>query len=167
MPTIECINPLENREFTASLGNWAGDAAWNPGPVQTYNGLMEFVCEPFGANKAESLSFRNINIPKNKNLLLGILTGLDLIIWGVPFFTVVIKDGIGTVFNLLPAIIPITPFQYTYYTFTTPSQWNRQTGSILITAHFPDAAEGSVFIKNVSLIYQSLKAQYLPIIGIG
>lgn len=166
MPAYESIISQEDREFNSSLGNWTGDALWNPGPVHLYFGLMEFICEPFGPDKIELLTFPNVKLPKITQFILDIFTGKDLTLDGNPRLTLVLNDGAGHSIPLTPIIEPIYSFQHTYYTFVTPKEWTQAGTKIIITASFPDAAEGSEFVKSISITYQT-KIDYLPIMGTG
>lgn len=168
MVLIESITPEENRYLDTSLGDWAGDPVWEPGPIHGYYGLMNFVCQPFGPNKIASLTYPHFNLPKNKTCYFDAIAGKDLTVWGFPYLAIVITDGQGVDIPLLPVFYPIVAWSHCAYTFTTPPEWNQPTGTILITVYNPDAAEGSVYLDMFSLQYERpTKIQYLPIIGVG
>lgn len=162
----ECIVSAEDREFTSSLGNWTGDAIWNPGPVHLLLGLMEFVCEPSGPDKVEQLVYPNIKLPKDTHFYLDILTGKDLTVDGLPTLALTLDDGAGNTIDLTPIIEPIYAFQHTYYEFDTPAEWVKAGSTIIVTASFPDDAEGSEFIKFISIIYEILKVDHMPLMGV-
>lgn len=165
---IEAIPSLEDRDFTSSLGNWTGDAVWNAGPISGYLGLMEFVCDPGGPDKIGQLAYASIRLPKSTHFYLDILTGKDLTIDGFPTLALTLDDGAGNVIDLLPIIEPIYSFQYVYYEFDTPAEWIKTGGKIIVTASFPDAAEGGEFVKGISVRYElPAKIQYLPLMGVG
>jgi hypothetical protein len=165
---IEAIIDQEDRELTSSLGNWTGDATWNGGPIHGYFGLMEFVCDPGGPEKTEQLTYSNIRLPKNTSFTLDITTGKDLTVDGLPTLALTLDDGAGHTIDLTPIIEPIYDFQHTYYGFDTPPEWVKEGSTLVITASFPDAAEGSEFIIYFSVQYESLaRPQYLPLVGVG
>ncbi len=164
----EAIIDLEDREFNSSLGHWTGDAEWEPGPVHLYMGLMKFVCEPSGPDKIQQLTFPNLRLPKNTHSHLDILTGKALTVDGTPKLALTLDDGAGHTIDLTPIIEPIYPFQGSGYPFDTPGEWNEEGSTIIITASFPDAAEGGEFVKDISITYEKIaKVQYLPIMGVG
>ncbi len=164
----EAIIDLEDREFNSSLGHWTGDAGWAPGPVHSYYGLMEFVCEPFGPKKIASLKYPHLKIPKNRTCLIEIVAGKSLSVWGAPYIVVNIKDDLGTDILLEPPYFPIVAFQGFGYWFETPPEWNQETGTILLAVYNPDEAEGGVYLKWFSVQYEvPTKIQYLPLMGIG
>lgn len=164
----ETIIDAEDRELITSLGHWTGNPIWEPGPIHGYTGLMNFICEPLGPSKTASLAYPHFKLPKNRTCYFDILSGKELTICGLPYFAIIITDGLGIDIPLLPVYYPIPDWQHCYYTFTTPPAWNKETGTILLTAYNPDAAEGSIYIDSFSLKYEvPTKPQYLPLMGIG
>lgn len=164
---IEGIVSQEDRELTSSLGNWTGDAVWDPGPVFTYTGLMKFSLVPYGPNKTVSLGYPNLKIQRNREPVFQMITGKELIVNGYPYFTFLVTDGLGTNLVYDTPYYPDPYWQGFSWSFTTPPSWNEKTGSIKITLHMPDAAEGAVYIDWFSFPYLSKKPQYLPFVGIG
>ena len=49
----EGIQPIENREFISSIGNWAGDITWDPGPIGGRTGLIKYT-KPAGITYVEA-----------------------------------------------------------------------------------------------------------------
>jgi len=167
MPEGQAIIDQEDREFITSLGNWTGDAIWNPGPLFGYEGLMEFVCDPGGPNKTEQLIYPNVIIPKSADSLFAVNSGKILTVFGDPEISITLDDQNGNVINLLPILKPGYLFAGMNWNFITPTYWKRNGSRITITASFPDAAEGSMYLKFFSIIWVTQKIQYLPILGVG
>ena len=51
------IQPQENREFISSVGNWAGDITWDPGPILGLYGLGKISTDPYPDIKTAQLSY--------------------------------------------------------------------------------------------------------------
>ena len=161
----ELIQPKENREFTGSLGNWAGDMSWYAGPVGGKFGLMKFTCPPFGVVQSATLLFPYVKTLKDKfnDVTLGVyfpspittfIYTLYTITDGVYAYTGEWMFGITTDFWLMTGIAA-----------TIPVDWNLENTSLTFSAQNPGLIEYIFYADNASIQAQG-RIDHLPVLGV-
>lgn len=159
------ISP-ENREFIGSLGNWTGDATWDPGPIGGWTGLARFNIGLYPEIKTMQLSYPNINTPKNKDVHIVIYTN-----WPTGSESINrrlrITDGVYTF---------IRPWDYQEFpedwlavglTATLPPDWNKNNATMFLDIQNNSPTNPTVaYADRASLNWHS-PPQYLPIMGVG
>lgn len=165
MPLHEAIVSQEDREFITSLGNWAGDAVWEPNPIPTPYGFAVFHMNPGDTDKEIELDFPNVIINKGSihRFILQLSTNAP------PFnmtITGEITDGIHT-FTGSQIITP--PPYFTYLDFNADIPWNFIKAQSKITIRVEKdvtAQEGIMYTTLYTCTYKT-KIDYLPIMGTG
>jgi hypothetical protein len=162
----EGILSLEDKEFISSLGNWTGDATWDPGPIGGWTGLAMFVLPEYPDIVTLQLSYPNVKTPKNKPV-------------GFVIYTHVLSPH-----NFINRRLRITDGVYEfirdwdYQQFpdhwlavglgaALPADWDKLNVSIFLDLQNAElGVTGLAYADRASLNWESL-TQYLPIMGVG
>lgn len=163
----EGITPKENREFTTSLGNWTGDAAWNAGPVGGKSGLMQFTCPPLSVPQTATLLYPYAK-PKN-NIYNDVFLSL--------YFPSAPDGLIYTLFTITDGVYTFT--QEWYYGLEVgywllagiaadvPADWNQENTLLTFYAENPNAYEYKFYADDASIQAElAVRPDHLPLMGV-
>ena len=163
----EGITSKENREFTTSIGNWTGDATWEPGPIGGYNGVAKLESAHWGDVKTMSLSYPYLKTPKGKfiaNLIYTYKTAAE----GIPRARIRITDGVYSYTRAWLNLTIDSMWIALGYTPSLPVDWDKlnailsidfESGALLVASH--------VYLDFATLSWVSAKRQYLTVMGVG
>ena len=166
---IQSIVSENDRELTTGLGNWAGDATWEAGPILGREGVMRFQILAGPASKAESLQHPHVKMPAGESFL---LTAMSV---AIPFnatqymsLKITIEDGTTIIGPLEPAGYAQADWNVWNVQFSTPAGWVEANGKLTLTTNNPYATERNLYLDHFSLSYEvPAKIQYLPLMGVG
>ena len=166
MPTIEGILSEENREFVSSLGDWTGDATWDPGPIGGLEGVAKFVIGVYPNIKTIQLSYPSVKSPK------------DFLV-GFVFYTYFPSSE-----NSINRRLRITDGVYSFerdwsnqefpdewlslgFSVDLPADWNKENITIFLDVQMGVSGfPGVAYADRASLTWLTI-TQHLPVMGIG
>ena len=162
----EGIISQEDREFTSSLGNWTGDATWEPGPIGGYSGVAKLESANWGDVKTMSLSYPYLATPKGKGIAIAIAT-YKTAPEGIPRARIRITDGVYS-YTRAWLNLTIDSIWFTLrYSPSLPVDWNKlnailsidfESGALTVASH--------VYLDLATLSWVSAKPQYLTVVGV-
>lgn len=98
MPTLQTINPEENRLFNSSIGDWTGAMTWESGPYYGKSGLAKIERNISSDPDSMELSYPRVSALRNRFVSFGMWVG-----WftgsNTFFSKVTISDGISSFEN--------------------------------------------------------------------
>lgn len=161
----ETIIDIEDREFAASLGNWTGDAVWEPNPIPTPYGYAVFHMEIGDTSKETNLTYPNVKIKPGQThrFILQILTNdpaFDMTI------SAEITDGVYT-FSGSQVVTPPPYFTYLDFSFDAPLDFNQAASEITVRVEQDvQTEEGIMYTTFYTCTWESEKVDHLSLMGV-
>lgn len=164
----ELIANQNDREFTSSKGNWAGEITWHP---ETYDGHTGFIEIPLSATPPQltiNLNYPNLT-PKAKMTVTGSLkasfepgTGFH------PVPTAYLTDGTYSYLYSYQGIEPGTSWEIFGISQELPNDWNKNSAQITVTPQGFPGDDTSVYLDDFSLLGEGgiTKTDHLPLMGL-
>jgi len=163
----EGIFSLEDREFVSSLGNWIGDATWDPGPIGGWAGLAKFILPIYPGIQSIQLSYPNVKTPKNKSVGFVIYTH---VLAPNNFINRRLRITDGVYSFVRPWSYQQFPDQWLAVGLDAdlPNDWDKLNASLFLDLQNDSpVSPGLAYADLASLSWESAIIQHLPVIGIG
>jgi hypothetical protein len=164
----ERIQPKENREFTASIGNWTGPISWLAGPISDKYGMGKINIPADETEAQAELAYPYIKpVPGTLfdfDVYAAVLSGGV----GMMGFHAILTDGNYSFETFWLSILGDESWIYTGFSELIPDDWNIPQSKLIIQTNKDPGTEGNLVIDDVTLwAYEVAKIQYLPVMGIG
>jgi hypothetical protein len=165
MSMHESIISQEDREFNTSMGNWTGDALWEPGPIPQPYGYAVFHMNPGDTQKESYLEypFVKINHGTIHRFILQLFTNeppFDMTI------TVEITDGVYT-FSGFQIITPPPYFTYVDFYADVPTDFKTDQSKIIVRVEKNVTAEEGIMYTTFYTCTYETRIDYLPLMGMA
>lgn len=165
MPTIQAIPSQNDREFTISTGNWAGDMEWIPFYLPLASPAAGFTFQAGETEKQMTLLYPNVKIPPKKLVYAGITVARDSATTYLKA-TLIMSDGVNSFSNEItlagPDIIGGVDLQE-----ETPPDWNRNNSSLQLLLEQSEEEDVYVAAADNAVTQYDVVIDYLPLCGIG
>src|SRR3972149_974390 len=165
MPTHEAIIAEIDRDFFDSIGNWAGDAVWEFGPVWFVNRMAALSLPPGINQKQMSLSYPHLKVgPGASNFLAYIAAAGEQLL--PVTLTWQLTDGTH-IFNGQHLLEPVNGWTPLQEVIDLPGNFKRALAVLSFTVDEQDhPATDLMALRNLTL-YHVTKVSYLPMTGVG
>jgi len=155
-----------NREFNTSMGNWVGDAIWEPNPIPTPYGFAVFHMEPGDTTKEILLEYPHVKIEPGQThrFMLTLFTNS-------PSFDMTISAEITDGVYAFDGSQIVTPPPYITsldFSFDAPTDFIKTQSKMTVRVEKDMTTEEGIMYTNFyTCTYETGKPQYLPLMGVG
>jgi len=166
MKPYQTIISKNDREFNTSLGDWTGDAIWEPDDPPLPYGFAVFHMEPGDESKEISLEYPHLKIKPGQThqFILQLYTN-------APTFNMTIKGEITDTVYTFDGSQIITPEPYfTYLDFNAdiPIDFIKAQSKLTIRVEKDvTTEEGIIYTTFYTCTYDPGKIQHLTLMGVG